>query len=61
PRARRALASLLKLRAPSCLVLSIAELPAAQPIEVIDVVGGPSPQAAGLPHPEYQDSESLAA
>ncbi|HEX8057423.1 MAG TPA: flagellar biosynthesis protein FlhA, partial [Novosphingobium sp.] len=42
PRARRALASLLKLRAPSCLVLSIAELPAAQPIEVIDVVGGPS-------------------
>jgi flagellar biosynthesis protein FlhA len=61
PRARRALASLLKLRAPSCLVLSIAELPAAQPIEVIDVVGGASPQAAGLPHPDYQDSESLAA
>ena len=61
PRARRALAALLKLRAPSCLVLSIAELPAAQPIEVIDVVGGASPQAPGLPQPDYQDSESLAA
>ena len=63
PRARRALAALLKLRAPSCLVLSIAELPPAQPIEVIDVVGGPQqPQAAGLPQPDhYEAPESMAA
>jgi flagellar biosynthesis protein FlhA len=40
PRARRALAALLRMRAPSCLVLSISELPAAQPIEVIEVIGG---------------------
>ncbi|MFA7604632.1 MAG: flagellar biosynthesis protein FlhA [Novosphingobium sp.] len=60
PRARRALAALLRLRAPGCLVLSIAELPAAQPIEVIDVVGAQSP-APGLPQPDYIDSESLAA
>jgi len=63
PRARRALAALLKLRAPSCLVLSIAELPSAQPIEVIDVVGGeqPQPQAPGLPKPGYEHPESMAA
>ena len=41
PRARRALAALLRQRAPGCLVLSIAELPAAQPIEVIAVIGAP--------------------
>ena len=40
PNARRALSALLHLRAPNCLVLSIAELPPAQPIEVISVVGG---------------------
>ena len=51
PRARRALAMLLKLRAPSCLVLSIAELPVAQPIEVIAVIGGAPPPAPALPHP----------
>jgi len=64
PRARRALAALLKLRAPTCLVLSIAELPPAQPIEVIDVVGAPQPQpqAPGLPHPEnHEGPESMAA
>jgi flagellar biosynthesis protein FlhA len=62
PRARRSLAALLRLRAPACLVLSIAELPAAQPIEVIDVVGAPAPPPAGLPQPDYVDShESLAA
>ncbi|RZK00408.1 MAG: flagellar biosynthesis protein FlhA [Novosphingobium sp.] len=60
PRARRALAGLLKLRAPTCLVLSIAELPPSQPIEVIDVVGAAPPQAPGLPQPNYHD-ESLAA
>ena len=50
PRARRALAGLLKLRAPSCLVISIAELPASQPIEVIAVIGAPATPA--LPEPE---------
>ncbi len=60
PRARRALANLLKLRAPTCLVLSIAELPPSQPIEVIDVVGASPPPAPGLG--QYQDThESLAA
>ena len=63
PRARRALAGLLRLRAPACLVLSIAELPVSQPIEVIAVIGGPQPPPAALPHPELQpaQSESLAA
>lgn len=61
PRARRALAALLKLRAPSCTVLSISELPPAQPIEVLSVIGGdPVPQVApGLPSP--QAFESMAA
>jgi flagellar biosynthesis protein FlhA len=66
PRARRALAALLKMRAPTCLVLSIAELPAAQPIEVIEVIGGesarPQPQAPSLPSPDSpEDLESMAA
>ena len=43
PRARRALAGLLRQRAPACLVLSISELPAAQPIEVLAVIGAPEP------------------
>lgn len=52
-RARRPLAALLRLRAPTCLVISIAELPPTQPIEVIDVIGGPAQQkqAQGLPSP----------
>ncbi|MEZ5735676.1 MAG: flagellar biosynthesis protein FlhA [Novosphingobium sp.] len=66
PRARRALAALLKMRAPTCLVLSIAELPAAQPIEVIEVIGGepapPQQQVPGLPSPDSpHDLESMAA
>ncbi len=56
PRARRALAALLRLRVPSCLVLSISELPPAQPIEVIDVIGGAHPQPPGLPQPEAIES-----
>ena len=53
PRARRALAALLRLRAPSVLVLSIAELPAAQPIEVIAVIGAPVlPEPSPVPEPE---------
>ena len=59
PRARRALAALLKLRAPSCTVLSIAELPPAQPIEVLSVIGGEPVPAPGLPSP--QAYESMAA
>ena len=54
PRARRALAALLRLRAPSCLVLSIAELPATQPIEVVAVIGGASDQS-------IPQTESMAA
>ena len=56
PRARRTLAALLKLRAPSVLVLSIAELPVSQPIEVISVIGAPPQPVSSLPEPE-----SLAA
>ena len=41
PQARRALAHLLRQRAAHCLVLSIAELPANQPVEVVGVIGGP--------------------
>ena len=59
PRARRALAALLKLRAPSCTVLSIAELPPAQPIEVLSVIGGEPVNHGGLPSP--QGYESMAA
>ena len=51
PRARRSLAALLRLRAPTVLVLSIAELPAAQPIEVIAVIGAPA-QPETQPEPE---------
>jgi flagellar biosynthesis protein FlhA len=40
PPARRALAALLKTRSARCLVLSIAELPATQPIAVVGVIGG---------------------
>ena len=44
PPTRRAIAALLRLRAPECLVLSIAELPASQSIEVIEVIGAPEAQ-----------------
>ncbi|MBX9644839.1 MAG: flagellar biosynthesis protein FlhA [Novosphingobium sp.] len=55
PRARRALAALLRLRAPSCAVLSIAELPAAQPIEVVAVIGAPAlPQPSPVSEPESE-------
>ncbi|MGB3805590.1 MAG: FHIPEP family type III secretion protein [Erythrobacter sp.] len=39
PPARRALANLLGQRARRCLVLSIAELPSTQPVEVVGVIG----------------------
>lgn len=61
PRARRPLSALLKLRAPGCAVLSINELPASQPVEVIAVVGGEqaAPPVPALPEPEPR--EALAA
>jgi flagellar biosynthesis protein FlhA len=45
PPARRALAALLKARCPRCMVLSIAELPATQPVAVIGVIGSESAPA----------------
>ena len=64
PRARRPMGALLRLRAPGCLVISINELPVAQPIEVIAVIGGENelPQPA-LPEaaPHDFEREALAA
>ena len=56
PRARRALAALLRVRAPTCLVLSISELPPTQAIEVVTVIGDAPPAPLALPTPQ-----SLAA
>ncbi len=58
PPARRALAALLKARCPRCLVLSIAELPAAQPIAVVGVIGAAPDDTPALPAPL---AEGLAA
>ena len=58
PPARRALAALLKIRAPGCLVLSINELPATQPIEVVAVIGA---NQAAAPALETNSPEALAA
>ncbi len=65
PPARRTLARLLKQRVPNCLVLSIAELPASQPVEVMAVIGAPAgadgeAPATALPAPE-PTPESIAA
>ena len=51
PPARRPLASMLKQRVPQAHVLSIAELPPSQPIEVLAVIGERD-QAALMPEPE---------
>jgi flagellar biosynthesis protein FlhA len=59
PRARRALAALLRARAPQCAVLSISELPPSQPIEVIEVVGGNPGQMD--PDPTAIPPQDLAA
>ena len=63
PRLRRALALLLRLRAPACAVLSIAELPESQPVEVIAVIGGDPVPAPALSAPEIPVSigESVPA
>ena len=53
------MAILLRLRAPTCLVLSISELPQTQPIEVLAVIGD---EADGLNQDQTSNSvESLAA
>lgn len=57
PPARRALTALLKPRAPRCLVLSIAELPATQPIAVVGVIGSAdeAPALAAQPTTKVQE------
>lgn len=57
PRARRALSALLATRVPGCSVLSINELPATQPIEVVAVIGEDE-AAPALP---AHDKDRLAA
>lgn len=57
PRARRALAALLATRVPGCSVLSINELPPAQPIEVVAVIG----EDKAAPALIAQDKDRLAA
>ena len=59
PPARRALASLLRLRAPGCLVLSINELPPTQPIDVVAVIGADKGGEGEMPQPHTE--EALAA
>ncbi|TCD06910.1 flagellar biosynthesis protein FlhA [Erythrobacteraceae bacterium CFH 75059] len=54
PSARRALDLLLRGHSPRCAVLSVAELPRTQPVEVVAVIGAPAstnPQDA-VPEPE---------
>ena len=59
PPARRALANLLRQRASRAQVLSINELPATQPVDVIGVIGVEEPvQTAALPP---TNSEAVAA
>lgn len=62
PRARRTLAALLRMRAPAVLVISIAELPPSQPIEVVAVVGAPAPPPPALPATNsFHETESAFA
>jgi flagellar biosynthesis protein FlhA len=61
PRAR-ALAMLMRQRAPACLVLSIAELPPTQPIEVVAVIGEETPTGPPqLPPPNSGTAEPALA
>ena len=70
PRIRRAMATLLRGRAPTCIVMAIAELPETQPIEVVSVIGGaaPAPALSGAlanaqtaPAPPIDAREKVAA
>ena len=61
PPMRRAMAALLRNRVPCCLVLSIHELPATQPVEVLAVIGEAcTGDPAALPTPD-NTGEVLAA
>ena len=69
-RIRRAMATLLRGRAPTCIVMAIAELPETQPIEVVSVIGGaaPAPALSGAlanaqtaPAPPIDAREKVAA
>lgn len=59
PPVRRAMAALLKNRVPQALVLSIAELPPTQPIEVVAVIGEAAPPPSALSAP-VQTEEAAA-
>lgn len=66
PPVRRTMARLLKNRVPGCLVLSVSELPASQPVDVRSVIGGTHAAPDALPAPETSDTfenlpEDLAA
>ncbi|MEM1051700.1 MAG: flagellar biosynthesis protein FlhA [Pseudomonadota bacterium] len=62
PPARRAVAQLLKQRAPRALVLSINELPPTQPVEVVAVIGQEQAPATELPAPASEtDAQSHMA
>jgi flagellar biosynthesis protein FlhA len=61
PPARRALAQLLRQRSPHCLVLSIAELPPTQPVEVVAVIGGQGAPPPQQPQLEHHDEQVMAA
>lgn len=58
PPVRRTMARLLKNRVPGCLVLSVSELPASQPVDVRAVVGAAAAPSAGeMPQLPDQQSE----
>ncbi|NVE93292.1 flagellar biosynthesis protein FlhA [Altererythrobacter lutimaris] len=61
PPVRRPLAKLLKTRVPQCLVLSISELPASQPVEVLAVIGENAEGPANAELPSPADNPPLAA
>ncbi len=51
PPVRRTMARLLKTRVPGCLVMSVSELPASQPVDVHAVIGAGPAENARLPEP----------
>ncbi len=55
PPARRALTALLRQRVRACLVLSISELPATQPVEVVGVIGADPAPGDALPAPMREE------
>jgi flagellar biosynthesis protein FlhA len=60
PPARRALANLLRQRASRCQVLSINELPATQPVEVVGVIGAEETPQLSETLPEPQENMRAA-